>query len=34
VDDQGYADPWAFARLLADMAKLAPKDWVFPEDDI
>ena len=32
VDEEGYADPWAFQRILADMAKLAPPDWQFPEE--
>jgi len=31
VDENGYADVWGFQLLLADMAKLAPADWPFPD---
>jgi hypothetical protein len=30
VDENGKIDQWAFHRLLADMAKLAPTEWEFP----
>jgi hypothetical protein len=34
VDEEGYADVWAFQRLLADMARLAPPGWEFgPGED-
>jgi hypothetical protein len=33
VDPDGYADYWAFERILADMRKLAPPDWQFPDPD-
>ena len=31
VDPDGYADYWAFERILSDMARLAPPGWEFPE---
>ncbi len=31
VDEDGYADPWGFQRLLSDMARLAPKGWEPPD---
>jgi hypothetical protein len=30
LDSNGMIDEWAFRRLLADMAKLAPPGWEFP----
>jgi len=31
VDDEGCMDQWAFLKLVADMAVLAPKDWEFTD---
>lgn len=33
VDPEGFVDVWAFQRLLADMARLAPDDWEFPDPE-
>jgi hypothetical protein len=34
VDEDGYADYWAFEHILAGMHKLAPPDWQFPDPEI
>jgi hypothetical protein len=31
IDDEGYCDAAAFQRLIADMARLAPPGWQFPD---
>lgn len=31
-EDGAFVDQWALQRLLADMARLAPDNWVFPDD--
>lgn len=31
VDPDDYVETWAFQRLLADMARLAPPNWEFPD---
>jgi hypothetical protein len=31
LDEGGVMDEWAFQRLLADMARLAPPNWKFPD---
>lgn len=33
VEDDEWVDLWAYQQLIADLAKLAPSDWVFPDPD-
>lgn len=29
-NEDGYIDEWAYRRIIADMAMLAPSGWEFP----
>ncbi len=31
VEPDGFCELWAFQRILANMATLAPDDWEFPK---
>ena len=31
VDEEGRCDSWALNRLIADIIRLAPPGWEFPE---
>ena len=33
-DGHGHIDEWAYRQLIADMAKLAPPGWEFPDPDM